>query len=57
MQFLSPELLGFTSYLTFRNRYAEMMTFLLDQVGLYKCPKYYKRLDELEHKLKDFQLE
>jgi SNF2 family DNA or RNA helicase len=53
-QFLSPELLGFTSYLTFRNRYAEMADLPVGSGRFIQIPKYYKRLDELEDKLKGF---
>ena len=53
-QFLSPELLGFTSYLTFRNRYAEMADLPVGSGRFIQIPKYYKRLDELEDKLKRF---
>ena len=53
-QFLSPELLGFTSYLAFRNRYAEMTDIPVGSGRFISVPKYYKRLEELEHKLKHF---
>ena len=53
-QFLSPQLLGFTSYLTFRNRYAEMADLPVGSGRFIQIPKYYKRLDELEDKLKGF---
>ena len=53
-QFLSPELLGFNSYLAFRNRYAEMTDIPVGSGRFISVPKYYKRLEELEHKLKGF---
>jgi SNF2 family DNA or RNA helicase len=53
-QFLSPELLGFHSYLAFRNRYAEMTDIPVGSGRFVSVPKYYKRLDELEEKMKLF---
>ena len=53
-QFLSPELLGFSSYLAFRNRYAEMTDIPVGSGRYISVPKYYKRLEELEHKMKFF---
>ena len=53
-QFLSPELLGFSSYLAFRNRYAEMTDIPVGSGRFISVPKYYKRLEELEMKLKQF---
>ena len=53
-QFLSPELLGFSSYLAFRNRYAEMTDIPVGSGRFISVPKYYKRLEELEIKLKQF---
>ena len=53
-QFLSPELLGFSSYLAFRNRYAEMTDIPVGSGRFISVPKYYKRLEELETKLKFF---
>ena len=53
-QFLSPELLGFSSYLAFRNRYAEMTDIPVGSGRYISVPKYYKRLEELEIKLKQF---
>ena len=53
-QFLSPELLGFNSYLAFRNRYAEMTDIPVGSGRFISVPKYYKRLEELEHKLRGF---
>ena len=53
-QFLNPQLLGFTSYLAFRNRYAEMGDIPVGSGRFISIPKYYKRLDELEDKLKTF---
>ena len=53
-QFLSPELLGFNSYLAFRNRYAEMTDIPVGSGRYISVPKYYKRLEELEEKMKAF---
>ena len=53
-QFLSPELLGFSSYLAFRNRYAEMTDIPVGSGRYISVPKYYKRLEELEQKMKFF---
>jgi len=53
-QFLSPELLGFSSYLAFRNRYAEMTDIPVGSGRYISVPKYYKRLEELEIKMKYF---
>ena len=53
-QFLSPELLGFSSYLAFRNRYAEMTDIPVGSGRFISVPKYYKRLEELEVKLQMF---
>ncbi len=53
-QFLSPELLGYHSYLAFRNRYAEMTDIPVGSGRFVSVPKYYKRLDELEKKMKEF---
>ena len=53
-EFLSPELLGFSSYLAFRNRYAEMTDIPVGSGRYISVPKYYKRLEELEIKLKQF---
>ena len=53
-QFLSPELLGFSSYLAFRNRYAEMTDIPVGSGRYISVPKYYKRIEELEMKLKQF---
>ena len=53
-QFLSPELLGFSSYLAFRNRYAEMTDIPVGSGRYISVPKYYKRIEELELKLKQF---
>jgi len=52
--FLNPELLGFSSYLTFRNRYAEMGEIPVGSNRWISIPKYYKNLEELENKLKRF---
>ena len=43
-QFLSPELLGFSSYLAFRNRYAEMTDIPVGSGRYIRVPKYYKRI-------------
>ncbi len=53
-QFLSTELLGFSSYLAFRNRYAEMTDIPVGSGRYISVPKYYKRLEELETRLKQF---
>ena len=53
-QFLSPELLGFSSYLAFRNRYAEMTDIPVGSGRFISVPKYYKRLEELEVRLQQF---
>jgi len=53
-QFLSPELLGFSSYLAFRNRYAEMTDIPVGSGRFISVPKYYKRLEELETRLRQF---
>ena len=53
-QFLSPELLGFSSYLAFRIRYAEMTDIPVGSGRFISVPKYYKSLEELEIKLKQF---
>ena len=53
-QFLNPQLLGFTSYLAFRNRYAEMGDIPVGSNRWISVPKYYKNLDDLERKLKSF---
>ena len=53
-QFLSTELLGFSSYLAFRNRYAEMTDIPVGSGRYISVPKYYKRLEELEIRLKQF---
>ena len=53
-QFLDQDLLGFSSYLAFRNRYAEMTDIPVGSGRFISVPKYYKRLQELEQKLKQF---
>ena len=53
-QFLDQDLLGFSSYLAFRNRYAEMTDIPVGSGRYISVPKYYKRLQELEQKLKFF---
>jgi SNF2 family DNA or RNA helicase len=52
--FLNEDLLGFSSYYTFRNRYC--VTHRLDLGGgkYTEIPKYYVKLEELEEKLKTF---
>ena len=51
--FLDKSLLGFTSFLAFRNRYAVMR--LIDMGGrAIEIPQYYTNLEELELKLKEF---
>ena len=52
-EFLSPHLLGFDSFFTFRARYAVMQQ--IEMGGRQMLfPKYYTNLDELTHKLKAF---
>jgi len=52
-EFLDESLLGFTSFFTFRARYAVMQQ--IDMGGKQMLfPKYYTNLDELEAKLKKF---
>ena len=53
-EFLSPELLGFSSYFTFRARYAVMDQIRVGSDRFILAPKYYTNLDELELKLKSF---
>ena len=53
-QFLDQDLLGFSSYLAFRNRYAEMTDIPVGSGRYISVPKYYKRLEELEIKLQQF---
>ena len=56
MNSLSPQLLGFDSYFTFRARYAVMQQ--IEMGGRQMLfPKYYTNLDELTHKLKHFHSE
>ena len=52
--FLSPELLGFTSFYTFRARYAVMDQIRVGNDRYILAPKYYTNLDELEAKLAEF---
>jgi len=52
-EFLSPQLLGFSSFFTFRARYAVMQQVEANGRTLL-FPKYYTNLDELEYKLKTF---
>ena len=51
--FLDPELLGFASYYTFKNRYAVMVSRSV-ATHSFKQIVDYQRLDELEHKLNQF---
>jgi len=51
--FLDPELLGFASYYTFKNRYAVMVSRSV-ATHSFKQIIDYQRLDELEHKLNQF---
>jgi SNF2 family DNA or RNA helicase len=52
-EFLSPDLLGFASFFTFRARYAVMQQ--IEMGGRQMLfPKYYTNLDELTEKLKTF---
>ena len=55
MSILSPELLVF-KLLAFRNRYAEMTDIPVVQEYI-SVPKYYKRIEELEIRLKQFSTE
>ena len=52
-EFLSPDLLGFASYFTFRARYAVMQQIEMGGKQML-FPKYYTNLDELGEKLKLF---
>jgi SNF2 family DNA or RNA helicase len=52
--FLSPELLGFSSYYSFRARYAVMDQIRVGNDRYIFAPKYYTNLDELEAKLAEF---
>lgn len=52
--FLSPELLGFSSYYSFRARYAVMDAVHVGNQRYIHIPKYYVNLDELNSKLKIF---
>jgi len=51
--FFDPELLGFASYYTFKNRYAVMVSRSV-ATHSFKQIIDYQRLDELEHKLNQF---
>ena len=53
-EFLDQELLGFSSFVAFRNRYAEMGEIQVGSGRFISVPKYYKRLDELETRLRQF---
>jgi SNF2 family DNA or RNA helicase len=52
-EFLSPQLLGFDSFFTFRARYAVMQQIEMGGKQML-FPKYYTNLDELTDKLKNF---
>jgi len=52
--FLSPALLGFKSFLSFRNRYCMMDQVFIGNDRHILVPKYYINLPELEAKLKTF---
>ena len=52
-EFLSPHLLGFDSFFTFRARYAVMQQIEMGGKQML-FPKYYTNLDELTEKLKSF---
>jgi len=52
-EFLSPWLLNFASYYSFRNRYAEMKTIRIAGRQI-QVVSHYKNLSELSDKLKDF---
>ena len=52
--FLDPKLLGFESFYSFRNRYAEMHQIQMGANRFISIPKYYKNIEELEHKLDGF---
>jgi len=53
-KFLSPKLLGYDSFYTFRARYAEMHTIQMGPHTQVMIPKYYKNLEELEQRIKTF---
>ena len=52
--FLSPELLGFSSFYSFRARYAVMDAVHVGNQRYIHVPKYYVNLDELNSKLRTF---
>ena len=52
--FLSPSLLGFKSFLSFRNRYCMMEPIPVSNDRVIMIPKYFINLSELEDKLKSF---
>ncbi len=52
--FLDPKLLGFESFYSFRNRYAEMQQIQMGANRFISIPKYYKNIEELEFKLDKF---
>jgi SNF2 family DNA or RNA helicase len=53
-KFLSPKLLGYDSFYTFRARYAEMHTIQMGAHTQVMIPKFYKNLEELEQRIKTF---
>jgi len=55
-EFLSPWLLNFASYYSFRNRYAEMKTIRIAGRQI-QVVSHYKNLSELSDQLKDFHIE
>ena len=52
--FLDPQLLGFTSFYAFRNRYCNFEEVYVAQGETISVPTSFKNLEELEHKLKHF---
>jgi len=52
--FLSKELLGYSSFVAFRSRYAVMKQINMGANRYVMVPVYYTNLDELENKLKQF---
>ena len=52
--FLDYKLLGFESFYSFRNRYAEMQQIQMGANRFITIPKYYKNIEELEGKLDKF---
>ena len=53
-EFLSPDLLGFNNFFTFRARYAVMDQIRIGNDRYIHAPKYYINLEELDNKLKSF---